>query len=305
MIEVAPLAFMRGRAQPIDSGVLSPAGFRPIGRLRVGDLVVGSSGMPTPVLGVFPQGKKEIFRVRTEDGASTLCCAEHLWQVVDRGLDSARRVVQTNELMGALRSGEDARYELPLLAAPGALDPSVHFVRPGGTNRTLTAGGGAAVATEPRLAAPNRANSATLRHSVLHEIEPAGYAETVCIQVAAEDSLYVTDDFLVTHNSLNDSFVILDEAQNTSPEQMKMFLTRLGFGSKMVVTGDVTQIDLPRDQKLRAGDHRRDPLRGRRHRASSASAPPTWSATSSCSGSSPPTTTYSQSDRAAIDDRSR
>ena len=49
--------------------------------------------------------------------------------------------------------------------------------------------------------------------------------------------------------TLNDAFVILDEAQNTSPEQMKMFLTRLGFGSKMVVTGDVTQVDLPRDQR--------------------------------------------------------
>jgi phosphate starvation-inducible PhoH-like protein len=48
--------------------------------------------------------------------------------------------------------------------------------------------------------------------------------------------------------TLNDSFIILDEAQNTSPEQMQMFLTRLGFGSKIVVTGDVTQIDLPRDQ---------------------------------------------------------
>ena len=46
--------------------------------------------------------------------------------------------------------------------------------------------------------------------------------------------------------TLNDAFVILDEAQNTTPEQMKMFLTRLGFGSKMVITGDVTQIDLPR-----------------------------------------------------------
>ncbi|UOE46059.1 PhoH family protein [Agromyces larvae] len=45
--------------------------------------------------------------------------------------------------------------------------------------------------------------------------------------------------------TLNDSFVVLDEAQNTTPEQMKMFLTRLGFGSKMVVTGDITQIDLP------------------------------------------------------------
>jgi phosphate starvation-inducible PhoH-like protein len=79
-------------------------------------------------------------------------------------------------------------------------------------------------------------------------IEPAGREETVCIEVAAADSLYVTDDFLVTHNTLNDSFIILDEAQNTTPEQMKMFLTRLGFGSKAVVNGDVTQIDLPTGQ---------------------------------------------------------
>jgi phosphate starvation-inducible PhoH-like protein len=49
--------------------------------------------------------------------------------------------------------------------------------------------------------------------------------------------------------TLNDSFIILDEAQNTSPEQMKMFLTRLGFNSKMVVTGDITQIDLPKDHR--------------------------------------------------------
>ncbi|MFI5050818.1 MAG: PhoH family protein [Gaiellales bacterium] len=49
--------------------------------------------------------------------------------------------------------------------------------------------------------------------------------------------------------TLNDSFIILDEAQNTSPEQMQMFLTRLGFGSKVVVTGDITQIDLPRGQR--------------------------------------------------------
>ena len=61
--------------------------------------------------------------------------------------------------------------------------------------------------------------------------------------------------------TLNDSFIILDEAQNTSPEQIKMFLTRLGFNSKMVVTGDVTQIDLPKDQRsglLVIGDILRD-----------------------------------------------
>jgi phosphate starvation-inducible PhoH-like protein len=59
----------------------------------------------------------------------------------------------------------------------------------------------------------------------------------------------VTDDFIVTHNTLQGSFVILDEAQNTTPEQMKMFLTRMGFDSKLVITGDVTQTDLPRGQR--------------------------------------------------------
>ena len=49
--------------------------------------------------------------------------------------------------------------------------------------------------------------------------------------------------------TLNHSFIILDEAQNTTPEQMKMFLTRIGFGTKAVITGDITQIDLARGQK--------------------------------------------------------
>ena len=80
--------------------------------------------------------------------------------------------------------------------------------------------------------------------------------------------------------TLNDSFIILDEAQNTSPEQMQMFLTRLGFGSKVVVTGDVTQIDLPREQASGLiqvqdilGDDRRDrvrPLRARGRRPAQA-----------------------------------
>ena len=63
--------------------------------------------------------------------------------------------------------------------------------------------------------------------------------------------------------TLDDSFIILDEAQNTTREQMKMFLTRLGFGSKIVITGDVTQIDLPADKvsglwggRACAGGHR-------------------------------------------------
>ena len=65
--------------------------------------------------------------------------------------------------------------------------------------------------------------------------------------------------------TLNDAFIILDEAQNTSAEQMKMFLTRLGFGSKMVVTGDVTQVDLPGGHPVRAAGRPGDPRRRRRH----------------------------------------
>ncbi len=421
VIEVAPLAFMRGRAQPVDRPVLTPAGFRPIGSLEVGDLVIGSGGSPTPVLGVYPQGRKEVFRVRAQDGAATLCCAEHLWHVFtasDRRRGKPGRVLETREMVGRLRTAHQRRYELPLLTSPAEmvprevpLDPyalglllgdgcitgtttptfatadrelaealeqaldGIELRPKGGYDCVLrnVAGhrGGVIVANpvtavlrelgllgtrsatkfvpeaylhnEPavRLAllqglldsdggpvtqrgrscrvqfgtsserlrddvtflvrslggvaysrrreaagrAPGRANGRPVHHRsdafvmdlrlpaglepfrlsrkrdvyrragggrpmrVIDAIEPAGEAETVCIQVAAADSLYVTDDFLLTHNTLNDSFVILDEAQNTSPEQMKMFLTRLGFNSRMVVTGDVTQIDLPSDQR--------------------------------------------------------
>src|ERR1044072_8610330 len=62
-IEIAPLAYMRGRSQPVATPVLTPDGFRPIGSLAVGDLVIGSDGKPTPVLGVYPQGEKDIYRV--------------------------------------------------------------------------------------------------------------------------------------------------------------------------------------------------------------------------------------------------
>ena len=64
-------------------------------------------------------------------------------------------------------------------------------------------------------------------------------------RLMTEGSIEVAPLAYMRGRTLNDAFIILDEAQNTSPEQMKMFLTRLGFNSKMVVTGDVTQIDLP------------------------------------------------------------
>ena len=419
-IEVAPLAYMRGRAQPYGSLVATPNGFRTLGSLRVGDLVTGSDGLPTPVLGIYPQGSKKVYRVSTQDGASTLACGEHLWTVrtVDGRLHGRPwRTVQTTDMIGRLRRGPLHRYELPLVAPvefepldlpmdPYALGlllgdgcstcdttpsfatadpelavsleaalPGIAFRRKAGVDyvltnaaRTVPRGGvlmvnpvteilrdlglaGTKSATkfvpdiylrnssENRLAVlqglldtdggpvtqlgrtsrvqytttsqrlrddvvwlvrslggtatvrvradagrrPGLANGRPVlyRHDAfvldirlpaglppfrlarkaakyesgggkpmrfVHSVEYVGRLETMCIQVAASDSLYVTDDFIVTHNTLNDAFIILDEAQNTTPEQMKMFLTRLGFGSKIVVTGDVTQVDLPGGQ---------------------------------------------------------
>ena len=65
--------------------------------------------------------------------------------------------------------------------------------------------------------------------------------------------------------TLNDAFIILDEAQNTTPEQMKMFLTRLGFGSKAVINGDSTQVDLPNGQRVGSARRRGDPRGHRGH----------------------------------------
>ncbi len=421
VIEVAPLAYMRGRAQPIHTKVLTPAGFRPIGELRVGDQVIGSDGHPTEVLGVYPQGFREIYRLYAQDGASTLASGDHLWSVHTRD-DQRRgkpaRVLQTKEMIGDLRAAHYHRYELPLLSAPVSFEPQPvlmdpyalglllgdgcltcattpsfstndpelaealghlllgikvrrksvldyvlnRVTRPGevitienpvtGILRRLGLAGsrsntkfvpksylfnsshvrlavlqglldsdggpvtqsgrtcriqfttvsdrlrddvvflvqslGGVVTRRTRLAAgrkPGLARGREVHHRAdehvlnirlpegvvpfrlarkaakydvtgggrpmrfVERIEPAGTEEAVCIRVAAADSLYVTEDFLLTHNTLNDAFIILDEAQNTTAEQMKMFLTRLGFGSKVVVTGDITQIDLP-------GNHR-------------------------------------------------
>ncbi len=426
IIEIAPLAFMRGRAQPFDSLLMTPKGWRKMGDIKVGDFVVASDGKPTEVIGVFPQGKKKVYRLTMTDGSNAVACAEHLWQVKtleDKRRDKPARVLETQEMIGNFRRNHQYRYELPLLSAPvefsykpvpvepyslglllgdgcisdktspsftssdaelvsslqsGLVEMSLKFSRKSLIDYALTnpfAGRGcnkfapirnplrqalrelklagtksatkfipenylynsAAVriailqglldtdggpvtqanrscriqysTTSERLKddvvflvrslggvaywrkrkaeglkpgfaggrpVPHRADSFVLdirlpenlkpfrlkRKAAIYEtfgggrpvrfiknIEFIGEAETQCIGVSALDSLYVTDEFILTHNTINDSFIILDEAQNTTGEQMKMFLTRIGFGSKVVVTGDVTQVDLPRGQR--------------------------------------------------------
>ncbi len=418
IIEIAPLAFMRGRAQPLRTKVPTPDGWREMGGLEEGGRVIGSNGQSTEVLGVYPQGRKEVFRVTMTDGSSTLACAEHLWAVrtpADKRRGRPAHILETREMMGRLRQAHQHRYELPLLSAPMELpeqdvplDPYALGLLIGDgclTGRTTPSfstadseladalenslegielvpngGRGGVIVANPVTAAlrtlglcgtrsgerfvPERylQNSAAIRLAMLQglldsdggpvvqedrtcgiqfstnssrllddvvslvrslggvayqrirlkenkkpgliegkairhcgdshivdirlpegtepfrlrrkaeayarhgggrpmrfirSIEPEGVEQTVCIRVDAPDSLYVTEDFIVTHNTLNDAFIILDEAQNTTPQQMKMFLTRLGFGSKMVVTGDLTQVDLPRGKTSGLHDARR------------------------------------------------
>ncbi len=78
-------------------------------------------------------------------------------------------------------------------------------------------------------------------HDALHDMMDVDKAQTLM----AKGTIEVAPLAFMRGRTLNDAFVILDEAQNTTPEQMKMFLTRLGYGSKVVVTGDMTQVDLP------------------------------------------------------------
>ena len=420
-IEIAPLAFMRGRAQPLDAKVMTLDGWREIGSLKVGDQVMGSDGWATNVVGVYPQGEKDVFRVKMSDGSSTRCCDEHLWTVStpsDKRRGKPPRVLETREMRSNLRSAHQHRYEIPMLRQPAMFAPRAVPLEPyalglllgdgcitGSTSptfatgdprlaRSLGIGLGARIevrhkvgpdytilnldvrpgsntkhpvaatleelgllgtrsstkfvpelylrnCVEVRLAVlqglfdtdggpvtqdarscriqytttspqlrddvvflvrslggvaywrmraaegrrPGFANGRPVEHrndsfvldirlpedakpfrlarkSALYaghgggrpqryvdSIEPEGRAETVCIAVAAPDQLYVTDDFIVTHNTLSGSFIILDEAQNTLAAQMKMFLTRMGFDSKAVITGDVTQTDLPRGER--------------------------------------------------------
>ena len=90
-----------GKAQPLESPVLTPNGWVPMGTINVGDLVSTPDGKSASVIGVFPQGEKEIVRVCFSDGTSTECCKEHLWETktsIERDLHKQYKVRSTDEI---------------------------------------------------------------------------------------------------------------------------------------------------------------------------------------------------------------
>ena len=110
-----------GKAQPLDAPVLTPSGFIPMRDIRVGSAVIGADGKAHEVLGVFPQGKKPVFRVGFSDGASVECCDEHLWFTTTRAenLRGAGSVKPLSCIRASLRVSDmmtGPNHEVPLVA---------------------------------------------------------------------------------------------------------------------------------------------------------------------------------------------
>lgn len=162
-----------GKAQPLEAGILTPAGWRAMGELEVGDLVIGSDGRPTTVTGVYPQGPKEVYRLTFDDGARTECCLEHLWALEPGpgqvGPVHRRPVLSLRQMLslGTLGADSEPRWRMPALA----LSPE-----------------GSGLPDQPAS-------------RLLVDVEPVGVKECRCIAVNAPDHLYVTDDGILTHNT--------------------------------------------------------------------------------------------------------
>jgi phosphate starvation-inducible PhoH-like protein len=416
-VEIVPLAFMRGRAQPLHSKILTPTGWVEMGSLGVGDEIFGRDGEIYNINGIFPQGIEKVYTITFSDGTSTLASGNHLWEAYDMSKKGKSVIVNTDFIRENIKTtnGKQHRFKIPLNSpikfsekplpiqpyALGALLGDGCFTQPTrllfsskdielvenikdmlpeglelkklsgencdyGISKTIRnshiknnwivaldelglLGKGSYDkfipedylygSVEQRLELlrglmdtdgsifsghPKRRSTSTvanfytisenLRDGIIHLVQSLGgtasyrirgcagttdkfgrsynydlfdikirmppalnpfklsrkaerfevretpvriirsvelYSEeeTQCISVSAPDSLYITDNFIVTHNTFLDSFVIVDEAQNCTNEQMEMIVSRLGIGSKMVVCGDTQQVDLKHKQE--------------------------------------------------------
>lgn len=414
-----PLAFQRGMAQPLDAPVLTPYGFKKMGEISAGDMVIGGDGKPVVVKDVFYKGEKDVYSIMFSDKTSTECCLDHLWAtrtLSDKRHEKDFKVKSTKEIIDTLKvsSGQN-NHEIPIVSSPvefynnnisidpyllgvllgdgclhkissikvtakdleildnianslpdrmvikhasnydyrliytkgngignplkkelrklnliGAMShnkfiPDIYKfnsidVRLGvlrglldtdgsiyvnknsenGKNRIeysttseklcddvmfiVNSLGGICykrikknklnekiVISKGRLAQQNynsyildislfnfnpfkltrkaemftsEVNSRRRPKRIITEIKMIGKKECKCISIDSNDGLYLTNNCIVTHNTFRNAFVLLDEGQNTTPEQIRMFLTRIGENCKVVITGDPLQTDI-------------------------------------------------------------
>ena len=108
-----------GKAQPLDACVLTPRGFIPMGNIKVGDLVIGADGYSHKVLGVYPRGERDVYKVTFRDGSATKCCDDHLWftqtrRERDMGIAGAVRTLR--DIRRTLRYGTHFNHQVPRVA---------------------------------------------------------------------------------------------------------------------------------------------------------------------------------------------
>jgi phosphate starvation-inducible PhoH-like protein len=405
-LEVVPLAYMRGRSQPLDSLVVTPTGYRRMGDIKRGDYVTGTDGSPTQVWGVYPQGTIDVYKVTFSDGTSAECSEDHLWDTmtlnekrhnkgyttkttkqiqetvknkynqkvhriqvcspvsfsgsiegidpyilgallgdgnfheqtsvtltnVDNGIveevrsrlpselrlvlvdknqyrlvghkhkpNSIRRFLKRNGLLGKTAGckfiPESCKIvcivdRLELLRGLMDTDGSIFKHRSGNcriqyysTSKKLAKDvvylvnslGGIAHMRKREFdeSDDHMHNGRKIRHTMpcyvvdivigvnpfkierkaqeynimrpqrlIASVQYVGRKPCQCIAIDAKNSLYLTDHFIVTHNTFDNAVFILDEAQNCTYDQLKLAITRLGMNSKMIITADPEQSDL-------------------------------------------------------------
>lgn len=412
-IEVAPIAYMRGRSQPLDAKILTPNGYVEMGTLKVGDYVVGSDGTQTRIEGVYPQGELDIYKVKFTDGITVECSADHLWDTTtlyERRHKRGYSTKSTSQIVNSIKYGHAYNHQIPIaqsvnftcesklpinpyvlgaLLGDGNLDNKTSItltsideqifeevrkrlphglelretidnrqnyakqvrivncehgkneIRQGiksldllgslsfskfipemykyasssdrlemlrglldtdgccfeqtgkrkprvqyySTSEVLAKDvaflvhslGGTASVRERKFTEEDahELNGRPIIHNhscwvvsirmqenpfrlarkankfipllplrAIISIKKNGRKQCQCIKVAARNSLYLTEHCVVTHNTFDDAICIFDEAQNANLKQLKLFLTRFGENSKVIVTGDPSQSDL-------------------------------------------------------------
>jgi phosphate starvation-inducible protein PhoH and related proteins len=408
-LEVAPLAYMRGRMQPHSALVYTPNGAKTFGEVKTGDMVIGSDGKPTAVTGVYPHGVKQMYRIIFSDNTETRCGSEHLWATMtlnEKRHNKGFTIKTTKEIIKTVKDKYNRKiHRVPVLTGPVEfipqpveIDPYLlgcllgdgcfgghsvklstvdhnlldectdrlpegntlvyckkcdYRIKTNGNNKLrqyLTRAGLIHTksynkfvpeeykynsvevrllmlqglmdtdgtiglhhsgkcriqycSTSEQLAkdvmflvrslggytycrlrkygpldehlyngkiikhihsayivdimmdmCPFKLSRKAIKHTnlprptkMIKNIVPDGEEMASCIQVSNHDGLYITDDFIVTHNTFHDSICIFDEAQNATKMQLKLFLTRFGDNSKIIITGDPSQSDLPTSQ---------------------------------------------------------
>lgn len=379
--EVAPLAFMRGRAIINSENIITPSGLVPMGEIKLGDYVIGSNGKPTKVIGVYPQGKKPTYQVNFSDHTKSICSGDHLWstmtlneklhkkgfstkntldimvntrnknnkkihqipiisnpvifqeanvpihpyllgvllsdisknmsiisedtEIIDNCIEclpSGYKIVYKGKYNYKIQSNRKNKIDLQSKSIPdiykfnsvecrlsvlqGLLDADgLVYQHRSGTYKikfsskskqlindvmflVRSLGGSAHKCTRDfdirkmyvvdltLPINPFKLNRKAYQYQpskstkMISSIVPKGAADCTCIKVEAEDHLFLTNDFILTHNTFDDAVCIFDEVQNSSAQQLKLFLTRMGNNCRMIITGDPLQSDIGRGSGL-------------------------------------------------------